>query len=221
MAYLSEPLLVSAWTDLKDRVGNLNIPLQLWRSAQNPAASFERAYGTWWDRLGAKYDERGKLVRPFTVYELEQWSAALAEQQLLVGKLEAAYPQRKPDETSGKRGGPLPEQLILGALPWWYWPLRVGAGIGGGYFLYKVLRPTEGSFQPALAGLGAATNAEGMTYSEWRAAAVGGGKRPENDPLDAADRRALKKAWKEGEDPSDWRKYFSDRSYAREMERVK
>jgi len=221
MAYLSEYLLDAAWIDLKDRVDKIDVPLALWKSPQNPAAPFLVAFEAYNDSREQLYDKAtGRKVRSFSVRELEQWSASLAEQQALVGKLEAAYPQRGASKIVQKKV--VEDEHVSAALPWWYWPLRVGAGIGGGYFLYKVLRPTEGSSQPALAGLGAATNAEGMTYSEWRAAAaVGGGKRPENDPLDAADRRALKKAWKEGEDPSDWRKYFSDRSYAREMERVK
>lgn len=216
MAYLSEPLLQNAWTDLNARVGKINIPLQLWKSPQNPAKPFLDIYAKWDERLNAKHDDRGKVVRPFTVRELEEWSAALAQQQTLVGTLEAAYPQLAPSEPVRKIV--VKEEQITGELPWWYWPLRIGAGIGAGYAVYRFVRPMTWSYtpasQPAFAGL---TNQEGMTWAEWRAAVVGSGKRPANDQLSADDKKKMKSAWQNGEDPSDWRKYFSDRSYARAM----
>ena len=213
MAYLSEPLLTSAWDDLNQRVGRINIPIALFRSPQNPAKAFVEAYTKWDERLNAKFSEQGKVVRPFTVAELEQWTASLLQQQTLVGTLEAAYPQLSPSAPTRKVEIKEPVK-IEGELPWWYWPLRIGAGVGAGYFIFRVLRPnTASNLQPAFAGLTGAiakTNKEGLTWKEWLDAAA---LTVKEDPGQLGRNRystkfysnQIRQAWKSGEDPTEWR----------------
>lgn len=207
MAHLSQPMLVAAWTDLNQRIGKVNIPLALWRSPQNPAKPFLDEYERWDAALS---DSDGRM-RALSVADLEKWSASLAQQQVTVAKLEAQYGLSGESKTISVQKPA--EETVTAALPWWYWPLRVGAGVSAGYFAFRLLKPRHQQLlsapraQPAFAGLGAATNAEGLTWSEFRRAA---GRNKLTDPQEKTE---LRKAWKNGEDPSEWRKHYADKDY--------
>jgi hypothetical protein len=137
-SYLLYTPLQDAWGNLNGRVGQINIPLALLRSAQNPRAQFEKVYEDWDERTRNIYDDQGKVVRPLTVRELEDWTTKLRDQEFFVKTLETTYGIRTPSNSGNGKVVVLPDQLITGEVPWL---VRIVAGIGAGYLLYRVLRP--------------------------------------------------------------------------------
>lgn len=137
--YLLYRPLELAWGDLNTRIGLIDIPFALWRSDQNPAAPFLKAYEDWYARTNAIYDDQGKVVRPLTVNELEIWTQKLRDQEFLVKTLETTYGIKSTPSNGGNgKVVVLPEQEITGQVPWL---VRIVAGIGAGYLIYRVLRP--------------------------------------------------------------------------------
>jgi hypothetical protein len=145
MAYLLTTPLNDAWGALMDREVSINIPIPLHNSPQNPSAPVWRAFEQWNLRHDASlYSSKGS--QPLTVRELEEWTTKLQEMQTLISKLEVTYGQRA-SNTGGGGGGKVirvDDINITGGLPWWYWPLRIGAGVGVGYVVYRGLRPKRG-----------------------------------------------------------------------------
>ena len=104
-----------------------------------PGAEFEKVGNviTAWD------DASGKAM---TLDARVQWARKLQEQSTYVAGLEGRYPRKKSNfqVTPGPGRTTLPTEDITGTVPWWYWPLRVGAGIGTGLLIYRTLRPKHG-----------------------------------------------------------------------------
>jgi len=146
MSYLTQEPLNAAWVTLIRRLGKIDIPPSV---KPNPLDPIYDALDAWENRYKDAISSGG---RAFSSVELTTWTNALRDQEAAVVRLEAMYPQRTPS-TSSKPAQGQPEINITGALPWWYWPLRVGAGIGAGYITYKILRSMDPEpSQPALAG---------------------------------------------------------------------
>jgi hypothetical protein len=141
-SYLSFEPLNAAWGDLNDRVNRLNIPIALWKSPQNPALPFLQTYELWNTRYSAIFDEQGRIVRPFTVRELEDWTAKLRAAEPLVKTLEETYGVRAEDTTPSGPAKDLPTEYVTGEVPWL---VRIVAGVGIGYFIFRALRPKRQS----------------------------------------------------------------------------
>jgi hypothetical protein len=187
MAYLLTEPLNDAWYALSLREAKIDYPQAL-------AAPFLSVLEAWNIRHDASlYSSQGS--QPLTVRELEQWTAVLQEWQSKIAQLEAKYPQRKTNGGGGKIIK-VEDQSVTGALPWWYWPLRIGAGVGAGWLTYRILRPEQRGAS-AFAGLGYATNREGMTWEQWRESA-------HRMHLNDRERRALQAAWRRGDDPEQY-----------------
>ena len=137
-SYLMFTTLQDAWTDLNNRVGWLNIPRDLRLSPQSPDVPFLKLYEAWDQRTSNIYDDQGRVVRPLSVSELEAWTTKLREQEFVVKTLETTYGIRKPDTSEGTRIQDDTSFRIEGEVPWL---VRIVAGIGAGYLLYRVLRP--------------------------------------------------------------------------------
>jgi hypothetical protein len=84
--------------------------------------------------------------KPMTLGDRAAWARKMEDATVYVSGVEVKYPYAKSTNTA-KAGskvdsGPI---TITGTVPWWYWPLRVGAGIAAGWGVYRVVRPSRGS----------------------------------------------------------------------------
>lgn len=137
MAFLNHEQLGKMWTALTVRIGTLNIP----SSAANSLDPIYNLVDAW----GVRYTDAIKTGgRALSSAESTTWQNALREQTLAVDRLAAKYPPATSPAPARRAATILPAVDVTGDLPWYYWPLRVGAGIGAGYIAYKVLR----SFDP-------------------------------------------------------------------------
>jgi hypothetical protein len=151
MAYLPLDQLDKGWRSLADRFYALVIPGVGSKSGPSnaDAKSFLFAYDAFDTRHLAQNDPNtGRLVRPFTVRELEIWTQGLNEQLPTIQRLEATFPKQGQQSGSGKvRSG---EDIESGApKDWWYWISRIAAASVAGYVAYQVYKqPTyrEGEF---------------------------------------------------------------------------
>jgi hypothetical protein len=102
------------------------------------------AYVKWLARLDEAYAKGTPGSDPFILMsEMELWMKSYGDHKVSMDRAAVAYPKIVPKETVPSGKVVQAEKIrIEGALPWWYWPLRVGAGVGAGYALYRVLTPT-------------------------------------------------------------------------------
>lgn len=126
----------AAWGDMAKRLDARNIP---------PAElnAFNAAYNAWGDRYATG--------TPIPAAELPTWEKRMRDFQPVVNVLLARYtgPAVLAPSQGSKTGS---DVSVTGALPWWYWPLRIGAGAGAAYLMYRVLRP-EVPARAAFAGM--------------------------------------------------------------------
>lgn len=147
-----------AWEALLDRVFALQLPQSV--KTEERMKAFNKAYDDWGARMdrGVTYTSAtNKPVYSISEDEMKVWSNLLDAQKTYVGQLEAVYPKKTAEQLNNKSSGKpvqtVKDETVLGSLPWWYWPLRVGAGIGAGYFVFRVLRPKERAVGFAFSGL--------------------------------------------------------------------
>jgi hypothetical protein len=121
----------------------------------NPPDKLLENFGTLYD---AWQTASAKTLSPT---EMTKWAARYSEQLVLVEGWERVYPvaQKSNVKTGTGKVTELAPTNVTGALPWWYWPLRVSAGIGAGYVVYRTLRPGQkpqsmrSTYRPTFAGL--------------------------------------------------------------------
>ncbi len=139
-----------AWEALLDRVFALQLPTSI--KTEERMKAFNKAYDDWGARMdrGVTYTSAtNKPVYSISEDEMKVWASLLEAQKPYVTQLEAIYPKKTADQLTGKTSGKTytaSDENVLGSLPWWYWPLRISAGIGAGYFVFRVLRPKQGEF---------------------------------------------------------------------------
>jgi hypothetical protein len=139
-----------AWEALLDRVFALQLPTSV--KTEERMKAFNKAYDDWGARMdrGVTYTSTtNKPVYSISEDEMKVWASLLEAQKTYVTQLEAIYPKKTAEQLNSKSSGKtvtVKDETVLGSLPWWYWPLRVGAGIGAGYFVFRVLRPKQGEF---------------------------------------------------------------------------
>jgi hypothetical protein len=104
------------------------------------------AYVKWLARLDEAYTKGTPGSDPFIpMSEMELWMKSYGDHKVSMDQAAVKYKKIVPKVTEPASSKVIQgeEIRIYGALPWWYWPLRVGAGVGAGYALYRVLTPTE------------------------------------------------------------------------------
>lgn len=84
--------------------------------------------------------------KPMSLESRVQWARKMQDMSVFASGVEKQYPYKKSNLQVKPGGGTthdLPGSTVTGALPWWYWPLRVGAGVGTGLLIYRTLRPAH------------------------------------------------------------------------------
>lgn len=210
----------ASWNALLDTVNMLKVP-----AGEPRRTALYKAYDSWYARFWET--PRADVLKPFVIpsAELPSWAAAFNQQKIIGQQLASEYGQKAATSAPPVQGGTLGPMTVTGDVPWWYWPLRIGAGIAAGWGIYRLLRPTkivnyEGfsfdvphqphpgpstpSWWKPSKGLGADLlhNREGLTYEEWLNAAH---KNDEYYGYSSRYRNKLRMAWSKGEDPTEWR----------------
>jgi len=131
--------LEDAWQKLLAFTDTLGTPKGFWASTFN-------AYNAWGARLSKAYETGTPGSSPFIpMSEMELWMKSYGDFKAFADQAAVKYPKITPKVTTPASSKVIQGEAINieGALPWWYWPLRVGAGVGAGYALYQVLTPTK------------------------------------------------------------------------------
>ena len=158
------------------------------------------ARDAWSDLRSRPRDDYSKPA-PVTASQLSQAIATFAQQKAVASELATLYPQKAQVINNGpaRKGEVIGPIDITGDVPWWYWALRIGAGVGTGLLIFKTLRPK--SSLSGLSGHSALYNPEGLTYQRWLNSAR---KSKEYYGYSDKRRKQLRAAWKRGEDPAEW-----------------
>lgn len=192
--------LDTAWDKLTLDVGGLNTP----KNDARVKGVFD-AYNAW---LVVRWDGTDYVTpHPVSGNTLTQALSSFAVQRAAADQLATLFPKKViVPSTAPTKIIEAPTEYVTGTVPWWYWPLRIGGGIGAGLIIYKLLRPEHQS-QRQLSGLGnkefskAVFNPHGLSYDQWLKAAR---KSDEYYGYEPRYRDKLRNAWKSGESPSEW-----------------
>jgi hypothetical protein len=119
--------LNASWDKLTDVMATQEIP-----NTESRKAYIYQAYNVWLSNPWNPNNSNPKTATPEKL--TEALSAFVARYPIFLQLLDA-YPPK--DSGAVKQSS----VTFTGTVPWWYWPLRVGAGIGAGLLIYRTLRP--------------------------------------------------------------------------------
>jgi len=136
--YLNSDPLSKAWTALLQQSSLLGLPSAAFNDPRSPVAPLLAEYDAWDKRWLQTFE--GK---PLTVSDLEVWTTRLQAQQTVLAQLLVRFPPGAPPAAPRKPAVALGPVDVSGALPWWYWPVRIAAGVGAGYIVYRIVSDYE------------------------------------------------------------------------------